>query len=462
MWKIIKREWGIILEKVIVIGGGIAGKLVAKALSHTFQQVIILEVGERWREKTPRKKVPQSYHPHVLLKGGEEAIEKLFPHFFDQLVENGSIVNNFTRDLKWHHFGLWKKRFSGDLEMVQQSRPMLEWHLQQRIDQVPNISTEYETKAKQLLIDHQRNKVSGIRVRSLKTGREKELLTDMVVDASGFGSKSVEWLKSYGTEVKEERVRIQLFYATRFFRLKNQDRPDWCNLLISPSFPKNPYGAYIQTVEEKRFSVTFSGYANESAPRTNEEFFSYAKKLPVPDVIHFLEQVEPISEIKIHKIPYQVRRRFDLADVPEGFLVVGDAHCRFDPVFGQGISVAAMEALELQRYFENFAYPIKRVTKTLHKRFSNLIATPWEMAITEAFRHPNINGDKPLIQPIKQWYSKKVYQLSADDPEIYLRLVRVMNLMRPPLHLFHPKVGFAILTNYKKRKNIKKSPPYES
>lgn len=121
-----------------------------------------------------------------------------------------------------------------------------------------------------------------------------------------------------------------------------------------------------------------------------------------------------------------------------------------------------MEALELQRYFENFAYPIKRVTKTLHKRFSNLIATPWDMAITEAFRHPNINGDKPLIQPIKQWYNKKVYQLSADDPEIYLRLVRVMNLMRPPLHLFHPKVGFAILTNYKKWKNIKKSPPYES
>ncbi|MGR6342032.1 glutamate synthase [Priestia megaterium] len=454
------------LEKAIVIGGSIAGKLAAKALSHTFRQVIILEAGEKWEEKAPRKRVPQSHHPHVLLKGGEQAIEKLFPHFFNQLIEDGSVINNFTKDLKWHHFGSWKNRFLGELEMIQQSRPMLEWHLQHRIDQIPNITTEYETKVEQLLLDHQCNKISGVRARSLKTGSEKEILANVIIDASGFASKSVEWLKSYGIEVKEEKVGIKLFYATRFFRLKNQDRPDWCNLLISPSFPDNPYGAYIQRIEGNRFSITFSGYANENAPRTTEEFFSYAQKLPVPDVLHFLEQVEPISEIKIHAIPYQVRRRFDLANVPEGFLVVGDAHCRFDPVFGQGISVAAMEALELQHYFGNSAYPNNRFTKILHKRFSTLIATPWDMAITEAFRHPDINGEKPFIQPIKQWYSKKVYQLSASDPEIYLRLVRVMNLIRPPLHLFHPRVGFAILTNRKKKSkkqvNSQKSAPYEN
>jgi flavin-dependent dehydrogenase len=446
------RRWGRnVMEKVIVIGGSIAGNLVAKALSHTFRQVIIVETGQRWKGKAPRKRVPQSYHPHVLLKGGEEAIEKIFPNLLDQLKEDGSIVNNFTRDLKWHHFGFWKQRFPGELVMLQQSRPMLEWQLQHRIDQVSNITTRYETKAEQLILDHQRNKISGVQVRSLKTRREEVLLADMVVDASGFGSKSIEWLKSYGIKVREEKVWIQLFYATRLFRLKNRDRPDWCNLLISPSFPENPYGAFIQTIEDNRFSVTFSGYANERAPKTNEEFFAYAKRLPVTDVTHFLEQVEPVSEIKIYKIPYQARRRFDLADVPEGFLVVGDAHCRFDPVFGQGISVAAMEALELQSYFKYYAYSDKGFTKTFHKKISKLIATPWEMAITEAFRHPDINGNRPLIQPFKQWYSKKVYQLSAFDPEVYLRLVRVMNLIRSPFHLFHPKVGFAIFANRKKK-----------
>lgn len=443
----------IMLEKAIVIGGSIAGRLVAKALSHSFRQVIILEAGQQWKEKAPRKRVPQSFHPHVLLKGGEEAIEKLFPNITNHLKEDGSIVNNFTGDLKWHHFGFWKQRFSGELVMVQQSRPILEWHLQHRIDQVSNIATRYETTAEHLLADHQRNKISGLRVRSLKTGREEEIHADLVVDASGFGSKSVKWLKTYGIEVQEEKVWIQLFYATRIFRLKNQKRPDWCNLLISPSFPENPYGAFIQKIEGSRFFVTFSGYANERAPKTNEEFLAYAQKLPVPDVLRFLEQVEPISEIKIHKIPYQVRRRFDLANVPNGYLVVGDAHCRFDPVFGQGISVAAMEALELQNCLKDSTYLDKGFTKTFHKRISKLIATPWDMAITEAFRHPNINGDRPAIQPIKQWYSKKVYQLSAFDPEVYLRLARVMNLIRTPLHLFHPKIGFAILTNQKKSRH---------
>lgn len=440
-------------ENAIVIGGGIAGKLAAKALSSYFQQVIILEADREYKDKIPRKRVPQSFQPHVLLKSGEEAIEKLFPQFTDQLIEDGSIVTNFTGDLKWHHFGFWKKPFSGELIMVQQSRPMLEWHLQKRINQVSNITTRYETMTEQLIVDRQQNKILGVRVRSLKTGMEEELYADIVVDASGFGSKSIEWLKTYGIEVAEEKVWIQLFYATGLFRLIDLDRPDWTNLLISPSFPENPYGAFIQTIEENQFSVTFSGYANERAPQTNEEFFAYAGRLPVPDMLDFLKQSEPISDIKIHKIPYQVRRRFDLVqEIPEGFLVIGDAHCRFDPLFGQGISVAAMEALALKKYLHQAEQLDKGFTQIFHKKISKLIATPWDMATTEAFRHPKIKGEKSLLQPIKQWYTKRVYQASALDSEIYIRLARVMNLIRTPFHLFHPKVVFAIFTSLLKKR----------
>lgn len=431
-----------------MIGGSIAGKLAAKALSHSFQKVIILEIGEEWTEKTPRKRVPQSYHPHVLLKGGEEAVEALFPEIIPQLIEDKSIENNFTQDVKWHHFGYWKPQFTGDLTMVQQSRPMFEWHLKRRIDQVSNIVTRYRMMVEQILIDEEQNKVYGVRVKNLETGAEEEIHANVVVDASGFGSKSVEWLQTYGIQVKEEKVWIQLFYATRVFRLKTKKQLDWCNLLVSPSFPENPYGALIQTIEDDCFYVTFSGYANERAPQTDEEFFAYAQKLPVPDVRNFLEIAEPLSDIRIHKIPYQVRRRFDLVrHVPEGFLVIGDAHCRFDPVFGQGISVAAMEALELERCLRENKHLEKDFTYKFHKSISKLIATPWEMTTTEAFRISNIKGDRPLMQPFKQWYTKKVYRLSAFNPEIYIRLVNVMNLIRSPLHLFHPKVLFAIFTS---------------
>ncbi|WP_141540415.1 glutamate synthase [Bacillus cereus] len=439
------------LEKAIVIGGSMAGKLAAKALSDFFKEVIILEAGEEWNEKSPRKRVPQSHHPHVLLKGGEVAIEKLFPSIMTQLKEDGGIVNNFTGELRWHHFGVWKQPFTGELNAVQQSRPMLEWHIQKRMSQVNNITTKYETMVEQLLIDTHRNKISGVKTKCLITGMKKDLQADLVVDTSGFSSKNIEWLGTQGIEVKEEKVWIQLFYATRVFRLKKNKRPDWCNLLISPSFPENPYGAFIQTIEDNQYFVTFSGYANEKAPKTDEEFFAFAHKLLAPDFIHFLEQAEPITDIKVHRIPYQVRRRFDIVkNMPEGFLVIGDAHCRFDPVFGQGISVAAMEAEELQMCLKKGKALEKGFTRGFYKRISKIIKTPWEMATTEAFRHPKIKGEKSFIQPFQQWYTKKIYQLSANNPDIYIRLVRVMNLMRSPLHLFHPKVWFAILTTRQK------------
>lgn len=434
------------LERAIVIGGGIAGKLVAKALSDTFHEVIILEADKEYHEITPRKRVPQSNHPHVLLKSGEIAIEKLFPDLFRQLIDKGSIISNFTKDLKWHHFGHWKKPFSGDMILVQQSRPMLEFHLQERINQVSNIITKYETMADQLLIDREQNKVCGVKIRSLITGKEEELHASLVVDASGFASKSIEWLKANGIYVKEESVGIQLFYSTRLFRLKEKEL-NWRNLLISPSFPVNPFGAFIQTLEDNRFSVTFSGYSNENPPKTKEEFESYAQKLPVPDVVDFLREAEPISDIKIHRIPYQSRRRYDQArDIPEGFLVVGDAHCRFDPLFGHGISVAAMQAVELQHDLRGMTSLDKGFTQRFHKKISKIIATPWDMATTEAFRHPHIEGKRTIVLKFKQWYTKKVYMASAFEPEIYSRLVKVMNLVRSPLHLFHPKVWFAFFT----------------
>lgn len=227
-------------NKAIVIGGSMAGKLAAKALSTSFKEVIILEVGDKWDGKASRKRVPQSDHPHVLLKGGEKAIEELFPTITNELIEAGSIINNFTRDLKWHQFGLWKQPFIGEVHMIQQSRPLLEWHIQKRIDQVSNITITYKTLVNGLLVDGKLNKVCGVKVKYLETGMQEEVHADIVVDASGFGSKSMEWLREYEIEVQEEKVRIDLFYATRMFQLKENEELDCCNMLMSPSFPGKP------------------------------------------------------------------------------------------------------------------------------------------------------------------------------------------------------------------------------
>lgn len=438
-------------NKAIVIGGSMAGKFAAKALSTSFKEVIIIEAGERWDGKSSIKRVLQSNHPHVLLKGGEIAIEELFPNITNELIEAGSIINNFTRDLKWNQFGLWKQPFIGEIHMIQQSRPLLEWHIQKRIHQISNITIKYGTLVKGLLVDAKLNKVCGVKVKYLETDTQEEVHADLVVDASGFGSKSIEWLREYEIEVKEEKVRIDLFYATKMFKLKENEELDCCNMLMSPSFPDNPYGVLIQTIEDNRYFVTFSGYANEKAPQTDDEFYDFAENLSISNVTDFLNKAEGITDIKTYKIPYQVRRRFDLVNnVPEGLLVVGDAQCRFDPVFGQGISVAAMEAHQLQLLLQDRKQLDKTFTQQFYKKAATIIETAWDMTTTEISRHPQLKRELTTKQKFQLWYTKQIYRLSASNSDVYIRLVRVMNLIRSPFHLFHPKVLLAVLLNRKK------------
>ncbi|PEJ83253.1 NAD(P)/FAD-dependent oxidoreductase [Bacillus toyonensis] len=438
-------------NKAIVIGGSMAGKFAAKALSTSFKEVIILEVGDKWDGKASRKRVPQSDHPHVLLKGGEKAIEELFPTITNELIKAGSIINNFTRDLKWHQFGLWKQPFIGEVHMIQQSRPLLEWHIQKRIDQISNITITYKTLVNGLLVDGKLNKVCGVKIKYLETGMQEEVHADIVIDASGFGSKSMEWLREYEIEVQEEKVRIDLFYATKMFQLKENEELDCCNMLMSPSFPENPYGVLIQTIEDNRYFVTFSGYANEKAPQTDDEFYDFAENLSISNVTDFLNKAEGITDIKTYKIPYQVRRRFDLVNnVPEGLLVVGDAQCRFDPVFGQGVSVAAMEAHQLQLLLQSRKQLDKTFTQQFYKKTADIIEIPWDMTTTEISRHPQLKRELTTKQKFQLWYTKQIYRLSASDSDVYIRLVRVMNLIRSPFHLFHPKVLLAVLLNRKK------------
>ena len=324
-----------------------------------------------------------------------------------------------------------------EVHMIQQSRPLLEWHIQKRIHQISNITIKYETLVKGLLVDEKLNKVCGVKVKYLETDIQEEVHADLVVDASGFGSKSIEWLREYEIEVQEEKVRIDLFYATKMFKLKENEKLDCCNMLMSPSFPDNPYGVLIQTIEDNRYFVTFSGYANEKAPQTDDEFYDFAENLSIFNVTDFLNKAEGITDIKTYKIPYQVRRRFDLVNnVPEGLLVVGDAQCRFDPVFGQGVSVAAMEAHQLQLLLQGRKQLDKTFTQQFYKKAATIIETPWDMTTTEISRHPQLKRELTTKQKFQLWYTKQIYRLSASNSDVYIRLVRVMNLIRSPFHLF--------------------------
>lgn len=425
--------------RAIVIGGSMAGLLAARVLADVFTEIIIVEADEPPDGSLPRSRVPQGHHSHVLLERGKRILESLFPGITQELIQNGSIVSDFADDLAWFHFGEWKKRFPSGIQVVQQTRPFLEGHIRQRIDGIPNIKVRYHSRATGLMLSDDRNHVQGVKVRNESARLEDAITADLVVDAGGAGSQTFKWLNI--NEDASDTVPIDLFYATRFYRTEWVDR-GWTNLMISAQLPEHPYAGVVIPFENQIIGVTLGGYLREP-PKTEADYEHIAKMLPQPHIHDFIQKATPVSELKVYRIPSQSRKRSNIADkLPSRFIMIGDSYCRFDPLYGQGMTVAAMEADLLRQAFDRL--PARETMDTAIRNYwgklPKLTNAPWDMALVEAYRHPGITGTRPIGIGMKQWLTQKIYKVSAHDHSVYLRLAQVMNLTRSSSVFFLPSM----------------------
>ncbi|MFL6561198.1 MAG: FAD-dependent oxidoreductase, partial [Bacillus sp. (in: firmicutes)] len=333
-------------KKALVIGGSIAGMLAARILSDFFEEVLIIEKDQKNEKDLTRTGVPQGSHGHALLKSGEEILSELFPGIVDELIADGSVQSDFTSNLAWNHHGSWKLKFHADVSIIQQSRPFLEWHIQRRLAMIPNINFLYGTKTNKLLINSNSNKVIGIEIQ--QEGATATMFeADFVVDASGAGSSTSNWLIQLGFEPpKKTEVRVNLFYASRIYSSLSSQNHNWGNLLVYPNPPLQNRGGSISPIEKDRWMVTLLGYGVDVPPLYGDEFLQYAKSLEHPDVYEAIKNAQPETEVSVYRFPALRRFHYEkLNQFPSGLVVMGDAFCRIDPVFGQGMSIAAMEAI---------------------------------------------------------------------------------------------------------------------
>ncbi|MCZ8522051.1 MULTISPECIES: FAD-dependent oxidoreductase [Paenibacillus] len=436
-------------RRAVVIGGSIAGMLSARALSGSFGEVVIVEAGEPQEGKTPRRRVPQGHHSHLLLMSGQQVLDRLFPGFTGELVADGSVVTDFIGDMAWYQAGAWKRRFRSGLEGLQQTRPFLEWHIRRRLAaDCPGVLFRYGTAAEGLLLSPEGKTVRGVKLRE-ESGRAEVLEADFIVDASGAGSKTMEWLTgkedAAGTS---ENIHIGLCYATRYYkRLPEEHAPGWKNLLISARLPELPSFGVILSYEDGKMGVTLGTYLGEPAA-TEEAFLDLASALPQPHIYDFIRDAEPLGGIKTCRIPAQQRRRPErMGHLPGRLVMLGDAYCRFDPIYGQGMSVAAMEAELLQGQLAGAqdAGGLDTLHREYYRKLVKLTDYPWETALTEAFRHPAIPGRRPPGLRFKQWLTMKIYRASAKDETVYKKLVQAMNLTHSANIFFHPSVLVRLL-----------------
>jgi 2-polyprenyl-6-methoxyphenol hydroxylase-like FAD-dependent oxidoreductase len=432
------------LEKAIIIGGGISGKLAARVLSDVYKEVIILERDNEPEGPASRKGAPQGEHLHALLHAGEYGLEELFPGITEKFYDSGAVKINSTIDLAWFHHGAWKIRYDGGYRTTLQTRPHLEWHIEQYIKRIPNVVLRYNQVVQDLLYYEAENRITGVQ---LKTG---PILADLVVDASGVSSLTSNWLHNRGSSIPEEKVEINLSYVSKQYQLKVNQERDWKIKMVYPNPPQEKIGGTISSVEENRYIVTVMGYHNaindKEVIKSDNGFLELTKKLPRLDIYETIKNATPITKTALYRIPQIVWRRFDkLENIPGGILLIGDTICRIDPVFGQGMSIAILEAQALQKLLQTDNGERHKIPKAFHKKAAKIISPIWNMVITEDFRYPATTGKRPFGIFIQQWYAKKVFLLSSQNQKVYDTFVKVMNLVRPITSLMTPSIIKSVL-----------------
>jgi 2-polyprenyl-6-methoxyphenol hydroxylase-like FAD-dependent oxidoreductase len=435
-------------KQALVIGGSIAGLFAARILSDFFEEVLIIEKDQKREKHLTRTGVPQGSHGHALLKSGEEILTELFPGIVDELIADGSVKSDFTSELAWNHHGSWKVKYHAGISIIQQSRPFLEWHIQRRLEMIPNISFLYGTKAKRMLINSDSTSIIGVEIQ--KDGEAAmPLNADLVVDATGAGSNSTNRLRQLGFDAPQKtEVKVNLFYASRIYSWLSSKNKDWGNLLVYPNPPRQNRGGSISPIENQRWMVTLLGYGVESPPSTVEEFINYAKSLEQPDVYEAIKNGTPETDVSVYRFPALRRFHYEkLQRFPNGLIVIGDAFCRIDPVFGQGMSIAALEAIALKKELQKALNKNKlsQISKNTHRSFSKIIDVPWLIALTEDFRFTHTDGAKPFGLPLLKWYVKRVILACESNQKVYGKLINVLQLKAHPISLFSSSTLKAVL-----------------
>jgi len=426
----------------VVIGASMGGLLAARALADDFETVTLLERDAFPRPDGPRKGVPQGDHAHGLLARGRNVIEAFFPGWTEEVVADGGIRCDIAHDAAWYGHGIALKPTPSDLVGLLASRPVLEGHVRRRLLALPNVRAIETCAVQGLAASADASTITGVRVR-VDNAAEQTMAADLVVDASGRGSQSPAWLDALGyARPEEERIEIGLGYTTRAYRRRPTDLGGKVAVVVAGSGPNWRNGVILFESEE-RWIVSVGGYFGDHAPDNEQMFAAYTGSFPTQEIHEIVARAEPLSDFRCYGYPANLRRRYErLARFPNNYLVFGDAICSFNPVYGQGMTVAAEEAVRLRD-------AVRAGTADLARRFftaaAAVIDTPWDIAVGNDLRHPQVQGPRPAKVKFINWYIGKLHRAAEYDGTLAKAFLRVANLEAQPQSLLHPAIVSRVL-----------------
>lgn len=422
----------------IVIGASMGGLLAACALSEAYEKVLIFDRDSLPDSAAARRGVPQGRQLHVLLSRGREALEQLLPGLTGELQRAGAPLVDLHGEVHWYNDGYLMRRASSELVALGLSRPLLEHAVRERVAALPGVEIRPQTDVSGLTTTPDRRRVTGVRA------SEAIFEADLVIDAGGRACRTPVWLDELGyRRPVEEQVRVGVTYVTRTYRRHPGLIGDLSGA-ITNAMPGSPRAGIVAAMEDDRYAVALSGMLGEQPPTDEAGMVDFAGTLPLPELAEVISTAEPASDAVTMRFPTSVRRRYErLRQFPDGYLVVADALCSFNPIYGQGITVAALEALLLRRLLATGA------TRHLARRFfrgaARLIDAPWSIAVGTDLRFAEVEGRRGLKVRFVNAYVHRLHMAATADPVLGAAFLRVLNLVDPPARLLAPGTAFRVL-----------------
>jgi len=433
----------------VVVGGSIGGCLVAEALSAQFDQVTVFEAGEFRADAAPRPQVPQEHHVHLLLLRGKSVIESIFPGVLDQLKQEGAIEADLGLDVKWFQYGRWKNRYPTGVRAHYCSRALIDSVLRRRVLANPKIDVRPATSVTRLHVDSgagPTGQVSGVDVTS--TGGAETIPADLVVDTSGRRSRAPRWLAENGYgDVPETTVETKLGYTSRVYRQRPELADQWKVLLVLPEPPQGRAMGVISPLEDDRWLVTTGGWFG-AYPRSDPgEFEAFLRTLPVPDIADVVQDAEPLSEVVGYRMTGSRMRHYEqLATMPDGLIVLGDAVCSLNPLYSQGMTICALEVEHVAASMARWARG-ERHAAEIQRGVAAIVGDAWAMAVTEDLRFPEAVGPRPLRLRARHRYIRRLVRASAHSRLVLRAQVGVTNLVMDPAELYRPRIVGRVLVD---------------
>ncbi|MEV6727939.1 MULTISPECIES: FAD-dependent monooxygenase [unclassified Streptomyces] len=434
-------------DHAVVLGAGLAGLLAARALAQRFARVTVVE-----RDELPdtgpafRPGVPQSRHVHVLWSRGLELMEELLPGVTRELLAAGAALMESPRDFLWLSSADWFHQVPGSRILVG-SRELIDWTVRREVLRDERIRVRAGSTATGLVAGPDGRSVAGVRLRE-----GGPLPARFVVDATGRTSRAPAWLAALGHPAPATtRYDSRLGYSSRYYEVPPDPARRWQGMYVQGR-PDSPRGGVLVPLDDGRWLATLIGNGEHAPPTGDEEFLEYTRTLRTPALYDALRDAKPLSSPTGFRSTANEWRHYERLDRwPAGFVVLGDAACRFNPVYGHGMTVAALAADALAGAIRGLApREIAAAARRIQRRTATASDVAWQIATSEDMRYPETEGPPPdRATKVLQAYMSRVIVGANADPEISRPFFGVLSLSASPNTLLSPGTVIRVLSKWR-------------